>query len=62
MHKMSFVDELAELRAEIARLNLREARLSVLQAAGDTPALARASGRPGWPMQRGQKLPSLHLQ
>jgi hypothetical protein len=56
MHKPSPADELAEVRAELARLRKREAMLSALIDA--TPALP--AQRPGWPIRRDLQQAPLH--
>jgi hypothetical protein len=48
MHKLSPTDELADIRAEIARLRKREAVLFALIDAQPTPP----AHRPGWPIRR----------
>jgi hypothetical protein len=48
MHKLSPTDELADIRAEIARLRKREAVFFALIDAQPTPP----AHRPGWPIRR----------
>lgn len=52
--RLTLADELAEIRAEIARLQQRELRLKAL--ADDLPAISVF--RRGWPIQRKQSASS----
>lgn len=56
MHKLSPADELAEIRAEIAKLKAREARLMLM---ADRP-IELPQMRPGWPIRRAMEQPACH--